>query len=46
LSRATALEKKGSQPNQQHDGWPIHESVPSSSPKATIKAMGVKSTLY
>jgi hypothetical protein len=31
--------------NPQHVGWLIHESVPSFSPKPTIKAVGVKSNI-
>jgi hypothetical protein len=37
------LPKKGSWPNPQHDSWPIHESIQSFSPKATIEVVGVKS---
>jgi hypothetical protein len=43
MDRAITYEKKGSRPNSQHDGWPIHEFVPSFSPKTAIKAVGVKS---
>jgi hypothetical protein len=35
----TAPEKKGSRHNSQHVSWPIHESVPSFSPKPTNKAV-------
>jgi hypothetical protein len=42
IDRATAPEKKGSQHNPQHTGWPIHWSVPSFSPEAAIEAVGVK----
>jgi hypothetical protein len=42
MDRGTALEKKGSQPNPQHDGWPIHGSIPSFSHKTTIEAVGIK----
>jgi hypothetical protein len=34
--------KKASQPNPQHDGWPIRRSIPSFSSKTTIEAVGVK----
>jgi hypothetical protein len=43
MDNVTAPEKKGSWHNPQHYGWPIHESVPSFSPKPAIEAMGVKS---
>jgi hypothetical protein len=36
--------KKGSRHNPQHNGWPIHGSVPSFSPKTTIEAVGAKPT--
>jgi hypothetical protein len=42
MDRDTAPEKKGSRHNPQHDGWPIHGSVPSFSPELAIKAVGVK----
>jgi hypothetical protein len=42
MDRATAFEKQGSWHNLQHDGWPIHGSVPSFSSKPAIEAVGVK----
>jgi hypothetical protein len=42
IDRATAPEKKGSQHNPQHTGWPIIGSIPSFSPEAAIEAVGVK----
>jgi hypothetical protein len=45
LDRVTAPEKKGSRPNPQYNGRPIHGFIPSFSPKATIEAMGVKPPL-
>jgi hypothetical protein len=46
LSRATAPEKRGSQHNPQHAGWPIRGSVPSFSPKPTNEAVGAKWSIY
>jgi hypothetical protein len=39
LDRVTAPKKKCSWHNPQHAGWPIHESVPSFSPKPTNEAV-------
>jgi hypothetical protein len=44
MDRDTAPEKKGSRHNPQHAGWPIRGSVPSFSPEAAIKAVGVKTS--
>jgi hypothetical protein len=46
LSRAIALEKKGSWHNSHHAGWPIHRSVPSFSPEPTNEAVWAKSSIY
>jgi hypothetical protein len=42
MDRVTALEKKGSWHNPQHDDWPVRGSIPSFSPEPTIEAMEVK----
>jgi hypothetical protein len=40
LNRSTAPEKKGSQHNPQHNGWPIHGFVPSFSLEIANDAVG------
>jgi hypothetical protein len=40
LNRYTAPKKKGSRPNPQHAGWPVHGSVPSFPPKTAKEAVG------
>jgi hypothetical protein len=45
MDRATALEKKGSWHNLQHDGWPIYGSIPSFSSWCNHWSSGGKATL-
>jgi hypothetical protein len=42
MDRATAPEKKGAWQISQHDGWPIHGSIPNFSPEPAIEVVGGK----